>query len=437
MLPLIKTLIPGPKSRALMAELAQYECPAITARSLARAAHGGIDCPLVLAKAWDVFLEDVDGNRLLDFTSGFGVASVGHAHPQVISAAQQQLQMLPHAMGDALPAAQKVALARRLAAISPGDLQRTLFANAGFEAVEAALKTAMITTGKPGIIAFADAYHGLGYGALAVTSYRDTFRQPFLPQLNPHIYRLPYPQANVVNFAQLLEATIKGALHSKAPIGALIIEPILGRGGIVCADRKHLHQIRELTAQYDIALIVDEIYTGFGRTGTWFACEHAQIVPDLLCIGKSMNGGFPISAVIGTDQVMRGWEDSKGEAIHTSTFLGNPVGCAMSLACIEILANGLLARVSAIGEYFSHKLAALCHKYPAIIAIRGRGLMLGIEFAAGKGQAVLALHKSLLQAGFLALPCGIENNVLSITPPFTIKKQHINSFIAALAARLE
>lgn len=424
-------MVPGPQSRKLVSELAEYESPAITARHLARAQAGGHACPIVWAKAEDVFVEDVDGNRFIDLTAGFGVAGVGYAHPALVAAAQQQMATLPHAMGDVFPAQNKVALAKRLAQITPGNLKRSLFGNAGFEAVEAALKTALIKTSKPGVIAFEDAYHGLGYGALAVTSYRQRFREPFLPQMNPHIHRLPYPQESE-NFPRLLEATIQKAAQTKAPIGALIIEPILGRGGILEAPAECLRQIREITARLGVVMIVDEICTGFGRTGPWFAIEDAGVVPDLLCMGKGMNGGFPISAVIGSDEIMAGWGDAQGEAIHTSTFLGNPVGCAMALSCIDLLEGGLLARAGEIGAYFKTQLQALQNRKACVAAVRGRGLMLGLEIRHNDPNFVVALCKSLLQRGLIALPCGVDSRVLSLTPPFTIQKEHIDFLVSEL-----
>lgn len=429
MLPIIKTAIPGPQSRNIMAELAEYESPAITARQLARAQSGGIDCPIVWAKTQDMLVEDVDGNTFLDFTAGFGVASVGHAHPTLIAAGQQQLAEMPHAMGDAFPGKNKVALLKRLAQITPGNLKRSFLTNAGFEAVEVALKTAMMKTGKPGIIAFDNAYHGLGYGALAVTSYRESFRAPFLQQLNSHVYRVKYPRHSE-QYATLIEKTIQDAEKTAFPIGALIIEPILGRGGMIEASLTCLQQIREITARHNVVFIVDEIFTGFGRTGDWFAIEKAGIVPDILCLGKGMNGGFPISATIGTDDVMAGWGDAKGEALHTSTFLGNPVGCAMALTCIDLLTDGIIERVNPIGDYFKNALNTLQKKYPCILNIRGRGLMLGIEF--DKSTSVIALCKALLQHGFIALPCGLHGDVLGLTPPLTIQEKHIDAFIDTL-----
>jgi len=433
MFPKITTAIPGPHSRKLMAELAEFESPAITARYLARATAGGVDCPIVWAKTNDVFIEDVDGNRFIDLTAGFGVAGVGHAHPKLVEAAQQQMADMPHAMGDAFPAKNKIALAKRLAQITPGDLKRTFFASAGFEAVEAALKTAIMKTGKPGIIAFENAYHGLGYGALAVTSYRDEFRNPFLSQLNQHVYRLPYPSVESSEFYLLLEQTIQQAEKTLFPIGSIIIEPILGRGGIIEMPVACLQKIRELTHHYNIVLIVDEIYTGFGRTGEWFAVNHANVVPDLMCMGKGMNGGFPISAVIGSDDVMAGWGDSRGEAIHTSTFLGNPVGCAMALTCIDLLEDGLLHRVKEIGSYFKTQLIDLQKRTKVITSVRGRGLMLGIEFQHANPNYVISLCKELLQRGFIALPCGLQGNVLGLTPPFTIQVEQIDFFISEMA----
>ncbi len=434
MLPQIKTTIPGPNSRKIISELALYECPAITARHLARAQVGGIDCPIVWSKTSDVFIEDVDGNTFIDLTSGFGVAGVGHANPVIVQAGQHQMSEMPHAMGDAFPGKNKVTLLKRLAEITPGNLQRTFLTNSGSEAVEAALKTAVMKTQKPGVIAFEDAYHGLSYGALAVTSYRDSFREPFLSQLNVHIHRLPYPTNHITlaSFKELIEETIQEAEKSSSPIGAVIIEPILGRGGIIEASVEYLQVLREITLKHNIVFIMDEIYTGFGRTGTMFAIEHAGIVPDLLCLGKGMNGGFPISAVIGTDEVMSGWGDSKGEALHTSTFLGNPVGCAMALACIDVLEKDLLPRVNIIGEYFKNKLIHLQSDISCITNIRGRGLMLGVEFEHKNKNLVLILCNALLQRGFIALPCGLKGNVLGLTPPFTIQPEQIDLLISEL-----
>jgi 4-aminobutyrate aminotransferase / (S)-3-amino-2-methylpropionate transaminase / 5-aminovalerate transaminase len=431
----IKTSIPGPESRKLMAELAEYESPAITARQLSRTQAGGMDCPIVWKKTADIFVEDVDGNCFMDLTAGFGVASVGHAHPELVHVAQQQMAEMPHAMGDAFPAYNKVALVKKLAQITPGHLKRTLLANSGFEAVEVALKTAMIKTGKPGVIAFDKAYHGLGYGALAVTSYRERFREPFLSQLNPHIHRLPYPAEDAIFSAQL-EKTIQEAEKTASPIGALIIEPILGRGGIIEAPIECLQHIREITKRYNVAMIVDEICTGFGRTGDWFAIENATVIPDLLCMGKGMNGGFPISGTIGTDEVMSGWGDAQGEAIHTSTFLGNPVGCAMALKCIDLLEKSILGRVKPLGEYFKEQLLVLHDQFSSISEIRGRGLMLGIEFKNSPKNLVLILSKRLLQKGFIVLPCGLDGDTLSLTPPLTIQKEHIDLFIHTLKTLL-
>ena len=430
MLPHIKTPIPGPNSRKIISALAQYESPAITARHLARAEAGGVDCPIVWEKTYDIFVEDVDGNRYIDLTAGFGVASVGHTNPIVMQAAIEQMAEMPHVMGDAFPGKNKVTLLKRLAEITPGHLKRTFLTSSGAESVEAALKTAMIKTGKAGIIAFEDAYHGLSYGALAVTSYRSSFREPFLSQLNSHIYRLPYPthKISLDDFKSELKNIIQ-----HAQIGAVIIEPILGRGGIIEAPKEYLKALRDITLQHNIVLIIDEIYTGFGRTGTMFAIEQMDIVPDLLCLGKGMNGGFPISAVIGTDEVMSGWGDSKGESLHTSTFLGNPVGCAMSLACIDILEEGLLARANEIGKYFKNKLIELKSSISSIKEIRGKGLMLGVEFEQKDNKnLVLVLCKALLQKGFIALPCGLEGNVLSLTPPLTIQKEPIDFLTSEL-----
>lgn len=425
--PKLNTPIPGPESRRLISTLARFECPAITARQWTRAQSGGIEVPIVWKKTHGVWVEDVDDNRFLDLTAGFGVCAAGHAHPTIVAAAQHQLAEMPHTMGDAFPAHIKVHLAERLAHIAPKGLTRCLFANSGCEAIEAALKTALLRTGKPGVIAFEHAYHGLGYGALSVTAYRESFRAPFLAQLNPHVYRLPYP-SNPNTLKQQLSQ-----LQQSAPIGALIIEPILGRGGIIEAPGDCLRLLREFTSAHGVVWIADEICTGLGRTGDWFALEASGVTPDLLCLGKALSGGFPISVVMGTDDAMSGWRDTQGEAIHTSTFLGNPVGCAMALANLDLLESGLVDKVKPIGAYFKARLETLKAEHSCIRAILGRGLMLGIAFEHPDPNWALKISHALLRAGIICLPCGTNGDTLSITPPYIIETAHIDYCIEQLS----
>src|SRR5690606_11288469 len=242
-------------------------------------------------------------------------------------------------------------------AITPGDLGITILGSAGAEAVEAAIKAARLRTGRSGIIAFEGAYHGLTFGALAVT-HRSDFRAPFAEQLFAGVRHVPYADsaghadaASLEACLDALDSTIANAERSSQPIGAIIVEPVLGRGGIIVPPPEFLPALRERCDGDRILLILDEIYTGIGRTGRWFACEHVDTVPDILVAGKALTGSVPLSAAIGTPDAMDAWPPSTGEAIHTSTFLGNPVACAPALAQLEAIASdGLIARAATVGD---------------------------------------------------------------------------------------
>lgn len=436
--------------------------------------------PIVWQRARGVYVWDVEGKRYIDLTSAFGVAAAGHANRRVVRAGQRQMAELLHAMGDVHPHPRKAELARELSRItferwqnpasrsairelnlsvrcrfSSGGAGRgkTIFCNSGFEAVEAALKTAMLATGKPGVIAFKGAYHGLGYGALNVTE-RDFFRAPFSPQLRQFGHFVPYPtvrkpihtsiptdKLSRVSSKALLEAVEKQLtrLSKRKQIGAVLVEPVQGRGGINVPPHGFLKLLRQFCDAYSALLIVDEIYTGFGRTGKWFACEHEGVVPDIICLGKALTGGFPLSACVGRADVMdAAWPASTGEAIHTSTFLGHPVGCAMALAQIqEINRLNLPERSAILGEFVLDQLRKQIRPQTLCIDVRGLGLMIGIELrlSNGKPATTAATHvvKAMLQRGFILLPEGEHNNVVAITPPLTISKVQLARAVNALA----
>jgi 4-aminobutyrate aminotransferase-like enzyme len=324
------------------------------------------------------------GKKYLDLTAAFGVAAAGHANPASRARGQKQMATLLHAMGDVHPHALKAQLARELSAItferwnkqSPnrfplGTEARTgkaIFCNSGFEAVEAALKTAMLATGKRGVIAFEGAYHGLGYGALNAT-HRGHFRAPFARQLGGFAEFVPFPKCSSCECrgrpldychpVHAIEARIKKIIRQK-PIGAILVEPVQIRGGIHIPDIEFLNMLGFLREKYNVPLIVDEIYTGFGRTGRWFACEHSAVVPDIICLGKALTGGFPLSACVGGADLMdAAWPPSTGEAIHTSTFLGHPVGCAMALANINEIRRAKLGRAQRSPRRISSRNAAI------------------------------------------------------------------------------
>ncbi|HEY5912034.1 MAG TPA: aspartate aminotransferase family protein [Verrucomicrobiae bacterium] len=417
--------------------------------------------PIVWDRARGVHVWDAEGRKYLDLTAAFGVAAAGHANPRVVKAGQRQMAKLLHAMGDVHPHPLKARLARELSRITferwrSHSSGKAIFCNSGFEAVEAALKTAMLATGKPGVIAFEGAYHGLGYGALNAT-HRGHFRGPFLSQLGQFGYFVPFPSVGQASRPSLskardritdklngcftVEKQIRRLLRAKK-IGAILVEPIQVRGGINIPDPRFLPMLRRLCTEHGTLLILDEIYTGFGRTGRWFACEHPAVVPDLICLGKALTGGFPLSACVGRADLMdAAWLPSTGEAIHTSTFLGHPVGCAMALAQIRELSNrGLIERSRRLGEHLSSLLFSHITQ-TSTCSSRGLGLLAGVELLTSAGKpatdAALTLIKRLLHQGYIFLPEGEHANVISFTPPLTISPRQLQDAVEALATVLD
>jgi 4-aminobutyrate aminotransferase-like enzyme len=420
---------------------------------------------MVWERARDVHVWDADGKRYLDLTAAFGVAAAGHANPRVVKAGQRQLARLPHAMGDVHPHPRKAELARELSRLtferwtkSPDARRPTpkpirgkvIFSNSGFEAVESALKTAMLVTGKQSVIAFSGAYHGLGYGALNVT-HRDFFRGPFHYQLREFGHFAPFP--TVAQTSGLCSTSAKKQTHRleacatairklfrRERIGAILVEPVQARGGINIPPKEFLPMLRRLCNEHGALLILDEIYTGFGRTGKWFACEHSGVVPDLICLGKALTGGFPLSACVGRADIMdAAWPESRGEAIHTSTFLGHPVGCAMALAQIqEIERLNLCQRSAVYGKFLLTELSKVqSPKSKVVCQSRGLGLMAGVEIQLPDGKpatkVTMQAVKNMLHRGFILLPEGEHANVISFTPPLTITKAQLTKTVGALA----
>lgn len=407
MFPEIKTPIPGPGSLELAERLREYESRNVT--------YIDPDWPVFWDRAEGTNVWDVDGNRFLDFTSAFGVAGLGHRNPEVVAAMQSQSGKLLHGMGDVHPTALKVDLCARLSGMTferwGAGKAKTVLSNSGFEAIETALKTARLATGKAGVLAFSNGYHGLGYGSLLGTDL-EKFRGPFEDQLAKVTTRLPFG-----DFAD----------HDPGDIGAVLVEPIQGRGGKIVPPPEFLASLRDWCDLHGVVLIFDEIYTGFYRTGKLFACEWDGVVPDLLCVGKALSGGFPISACIGKSEIMDAWPESTGEALHTSTFLGHPVGCAMALASLDILEREeTAALVADTGMFLERKLRAL--QWPSIEDVRGRGLMWGVELKENAGP----LLARLLQRGLIFLADGPRGNVLSFTPPFIVSEKEIDFALAAI-----
>ena len=407
--------LPGPRSRELGARLAAVEC-----RTITRMDPVG---PIFWAAASGGKVRDADGHEYIDLTAGFGVAAGGHAHPAVAEAIARQAGILAHGLGDIQPAEAKVALLERLADLTPGDLGVTILASAGAEAVEAALKTALLATGKPGIVAFEGGYHGLTYGALAANG-RPDFREPFSRQLYAGVVFLPFPRADEDPDGAL--AAVAGALgraeSSPDPVGAVLVEPVQGRGGMIDPPPAFLPGLRALCDERGALMIADEIYTGFGRTGRWFAVEHTGVVPDILTLGKALSGALPLSAAVGRPGAMAAWPPSRGESLHTSTFLGNPISCAAALAHIDVIEReGLVERADSLGRTVADRIEQWSVRWAEVEPPSGLGLMRGARLRGERARQLAgAVADGALSSGVILVAEGPGADTLAFTPPLAI-----------------
>lgn len=408
-LPELSTSLPGPASTALVDVLARHECPAITARRARRAATLGVSDvdPIVWDRAVGSNVWDADGNRLVDLTSGFGVATVGHRNPEVVAAAHAQTDRLLHAMGDAYPDVARIRFLEKLATHTPADLDHAILGLSGADAIDAIVKTAILATGRTGVLVFEGAYHGLSLGTVPLQAYKAAFTEPFRGITHPDVHVLPYGVS---------PATLDSFLASQS-IGLVLVEPIQGRGGIRVPPAGWLGELNRVAHAAGALVAHDEIQCGLGRTGSTWASDTT---PDLLALGKALGGGFPLSAAVGTDAAMGAWGASKGEAIHTQTFLGHPIGCAAGSAVLDQLAT-LGPRCAERGSRLSGALT------DAGFTVQGRGLMLGVQL-----DEAFAASRGLLARGWIALPAGQSSEVLALTPPVTLSDDQIDAFVAAL-----
>jgi 4-aminobutyrate aminotransferase-like enzyme len=433
LLPHIAVSPPGPNSRALATRLRRHESPNVTFIS--------DEFPIFWREALGANVLDVDGNIYVDLTAGFGVATSGHRNPRVSRAIHDQTNTLVHGLGDVHPPDLKVLLLERLAQVTPPGLDQAILASSGAEAVEAALKTARLASGRPGVLCFKGAYHGLTYGALAVTDGR-LFREPFEDQLGVPIARVPFPDPfrpppELEGQSELGRAAVELAAQELDRgcdnIGAVIVEPIQGRSGVVIPPTGFLTGLRELCDRRGLVLIFDEIYTGFGRTGCWFACEHEAVVPDLMCVGKALSGALPFSACIGRENVMTAWPASDGAAIHTSTFLGHPLACAAAIAQIDEIENqDLVGRSARLGAHLLQRIGDWKERYPSVGEVRGRGLLAAVDLVHDPTSKQPAwelarrLSHEALRRGVIVL------DDITLSPPLTITGDQLEFAIQTL-----
>jgi 4-aminobutyrate aminotransferase / (S)-3-amino-2-methylpropionate transaminase / 5-aminovalerate transaminase len=415
----LNTAIPGPRSSELHA------------RKAAAVSSGvGTTLPVYVERAGGGIVVDVDGNQLIDFGSGIAVTSVGNAAPRVVAAVQEQVAEFTHTCFMVTPYEGYVAVAEKLNELTPGDHEkRSALFNSGAEAVENAVKIARTATGRQAVVAFDHAYHGRTNLTMALTAKNMPYKHRFGPFAG-EIYRVPmaYPfrwptgPENCADEAFEQFVSLVHAQVGETNTAAVLIEPIQGEGGFVVPAPGFLARVASWCADHGIVFIADEIQTGFCRTGDWFACEHEQVVPDLITTAKGIAGGLPLAAVTGRAALM--------DSVHTGglggTYGGNPVACAAALGAIETMqAEDLPAAARHIESIMRPRLAALAEKFPAIGDVRGRGAMLAIELVEpGSKDPNPALTAAVVSAchreGLVTLTAGTFGNVLRFLPPLVI-----------------
>jgi 4-aminobutyrate aminotransferase / (S)-3-amino-2-methylpropionate transaminase / 5-aminovalerate transaminase len=430
----IRTEIPGPRSRALMAR---------RDAAVPRAPYN--TTPIFAASAEGATIEDVDGNRYLDFAGGLGCLNIGHRAPRVTTAIQKQLEKHLHLCFAVTPYEGYVAVAEKLNALAPGKFaKKTILLNSGAEAVENAVKIARAYTKRPAIICFEDAFHGRTMMAMSLTSKTHPYKAGFEPFASD-VYRIPfaYPYrseagATAETFAHHLEDAFKRSVAAES-VAAVIAEPVLGEGGFVIPPRDYFKALQAICRKHGILFIADEVQSGFARTGKWFACEHFGVEPDLITMAKSLGGGMPIAAVTGRAEVM----DAPGLGALGGTYCGHPLSCAAALAAIETIEkDGLLARSTAVGKHFETRARAWQKKWPLVGDVRALGGMCAIELVRDAQTREPAetetkqIAEYCYKHGLIAITAGTFNNVMRILVPLVVTDQQLDEGFNVIEAAL-
>jgi len=417
-LPSLVTPLPGPKAAEIIARDQAILSPSYTR------------CyPLVMKRGEGAMVEDVDGNRFLDFAAGIAVVAAGHAHPQVVKSIQEQAAEFLHMSGTDFYYEGMVQLAEKLAALTPGGVpRRVYYGNSGAEAVEAAIKMARYHTGRDKFIAFLGGFHGRTMGALSLTGSKVTQRRGFHPPLPvQHIpyaycYRCPYgqrPESCNVECVKILEEQLFKTILPAEEVAAIVVEPIQGEGGYLVPPKKFHEELRRVADKYGILLVHDEVQSGMGRTGRMFASEHFEVTPDIVTLAKGIASGMPLSATIASAGIMN-WP----AGAHASTFGGNPVSIAAALTTIELLEETLIQNAAAMGDYMLHRMRSWPERFPFVGDVRGRGLMIGVELVRDQQTKERApelrdrLEFMAFERGLLILGAG--QNSIRLCPPLVI-----------------
>jgi 4-aminobutyrate aminotransferase len=389
--PHIHTALPGPKAKKAIALDRRYTSPSYTRY-----------IPLAVKQASMCTVEDLDGNRFLDFTAGIAVNNCGHCHPDVVAAIRDQAGKLLHMCGSDYYNEPQANLASKLCSLFPGKSPtRVFFTNSGAESIEAAFKLARYHTGRQRVVAFLGAFHGRTFGALSLTGSKITQRAHFAP-LVPEVEHVPYGDVSFLR-DQLFKRTVP-----PDEVAAIFVEPLQGEGGYIVPPKRFLPELRELCDQHKILLVADEVQSGFGRTGRMFCIEHSGVEPDILCLAKGIASGLPLGAMVAKESVMD-WK----EGSHGSTFGGNPVSCRAALASIELIEKKYMKNARVVGEFMQERLWQIQRQFPHSIGeVRGLGLMLGMELISDPAskRPAKALRDQIVDdayyAGLLLLGCG-------------------------------
>jgi 4-aminobutyrate aminotransferase len=420
-LPNLVTPLPGPKARQIIERDAQVLSPSYTR-----------GYPFVMARGEGATVEDVDGNRFLDFNAGIAVVAAGHCHPRILDAVQRQAARFLHMSGTDFYYENMVRLAEKLASLVPGDVKRRVyFGNSGTEAVEAAIKMARYHTGRDKFIAFLGGFHGRTMGSLSLTGSKTVQRRGFGPMLPvQHIpyancYRCAYgkqPETCGVECVKVIEEQLFKTILPADEVAAIVVEPIQGEGGYLVPPTKFHQELKALADRHGILLIHDEIQSGMGRTGRMFAAEHFGVAPDIVTLAKGIASGLPLAATIARADVMN-WP----AGAHASTFGGNPVAVEAGLTTIELLEENLMANASYIGEYMMSRMRQWPERFASVGDVRGLGLMIGFELVRDQATKERApelrnrLEQMAFERGLLILGCG--QNTIRLCPPLVITRE--------------
>lgn len=430
LLPELLTALPGPKARAIIERDQELLSPSYTR------------CyPLVVQRGEGAMIEDVDGNRFLDFNAGIAVVATGHSHPRVVEAIRKQAGEFLHMSGTDFYYEGMVKLASKLAELVPGGIRRRVyFGNSGTEAVEAAIKLARYHSGRDKFVAFLGSFHGRTMGSLSLTGSKVTQRRGFGPVLPvqhipyPYCYRCAYgktPETCAVDCVRVLEDQLFKTILPAEEVAAIVVEPIQGEGGYLVPPAKFHEELRRIADKYGILLIHDEVQSGMGRTGKMFASEHFGVSPDIITIAKGIASGMPLGAMVAKAEVM----DWKPGA-HASTFGGNPVSIAAALATIELLEESLIENAANIGAYMLDRMSDWPRRFRFVGEVRGRGLMIGIEIVRDQNTKERApdlrdrLEMMAFERGLLILGCG--QNSIRLCPPLVITREQADFAISTL-----